>query len=495
LQAAELVITQDAFVDTETNRYADILLPAALWAEGEGVMINSERNLTLMSQVVEPPGESLPDWQIIARIACAMGFQEAFSYATAEAVFDEIRRAWNPATGYDLRGVHYADLRQAPRQWPCEPGREDSRSPLRYRNDGVSQTLHVDAQGNAPAIAFPTASGKARFFARPWLPAAELPDDEFALVLNTGRVQHQWHTLTKTGKVAALNKLDPGPFVELHPEDAERLGIAEQDQVQVRSRRGQALLPARITTRVLPGNCFAPFHWNDVYGDNLAINAVTCDAVDPVSLQPAFKYCAVALSRVAGQRIPATEIQQEPAAMATDTLSRLLGLDSCVELSLAAEEQQYMHGFVLGLRSAPAVREEVPILPASAPFTPARRLLVDGLLAGLFSRSAQPQAQPFSLAAPEPARHLLLWASQTGNSQALAEHCAEQLRKAGLAVQLNCMDEVSVAHLDGAASLLVIASTFGDGEAPDSGAAFWQGLHAEPARRCDGLPFAVLALG
>ncbi|MBH3430696.1 bifunctional nitrate reductase/sulfite reductase flavoprotein subunit alpha [Pseudomonas alkylphenolica] len=495
LQAAELVITQDAFVDTETNRYADILLPAALWAEGEGVMINSERNLTLMSQAVEPPGESLPDWQIIARIACAMGFHEAFSYATAETVFDEIRQAWNPATGYDLRGVHYADLRQAPRQWPCEPGRDDSRSPLRYRNDGVSQTLHVDVHGNTPAIAFPTASGKARFFARPWLPAAELPDDEFALVLNTGRVQHQWHTLTKTGKVSALNKLDPGPFVELHPEDAERLGIAEQDQVQVRSRRGQALLPARITTRVLPGNCFTPFHWNDVYGENLAINAVTSDAVDPVSLQPAFKYCAVALSRVAGQRIPATEIQQEPAAMATDTLSRLLGLDSCVELSLAAEEQQYMHGFVLGLRSAPAMRDEVPTLPASAPFTPARRLLVDGLLAGLFSRSAQPQAQPLALAATGPARHLLLWASQTGNSQALAEHCAEQLRKAGLAVQLNCMDEVSVAQLDGAASLLVIASTFGDGEAPDSGAAFWQGLHAESAGRCDGLPFAVLALG
>ena len=493
LQAAELVITQDAFLDTETNRYADILLPAALWAEGEGVMINSERNLTLMSKAVDAPGASLPDWQIIARIACAMGYAEAFSYADAEAVFEEIRQAWNPATGYDLRGVSYDALRQAPQQWPCQPRRDNPRSPLRYLNDGLSQTLHRDAQGQVPTIAFPTTSGKARFFARPYLPPAERPDDDFPLVLNTGRVQHQWHTLTKTGKVATLNKLDPGPFLEIHPEDAARLGIGEKDQVQLRSRRGQALLPARITTRVLPGNCFAPFHWNDVYGDNLAVNAVTSDAVDPVSLQPAFKYCAVALARVAGERIPATPIDQEHPAMPTDTLSRLLGLDPRVELVLAEDEQQYMQGFVIGLRSAQARLDGVPTLPASAPLAPARRLLVDGLLAGLYSRSAQPQAAPLNV--PEQARHLLLWASQTGNGQALAEQCAERLRQAGLAVQLSCMEAVAMEQLEGAASLLLIASTFGDGDAPDSGAAFWQGLHGEQASRCAGLPYAVLALG
>ncbi|QBF27992.1 reductase [Pseudomonas tructae] len=409
LQAAQLVIVQDAFLDTETNRYADILLPAALWAEGEGVMVNSERNLTLMNQAVQAPGESLPDWQIIARVACAMGYAEAFSYASAEAVFDELRQAWNPATGYDVRGVSYTRLRKAPQQWPCEPGRADHRSPLRYCNDGRSQALLHDAHGEVPAIAFPTDSGKARFFARPCLPAAELPDADFPLVLNTGRVQHQWHTLTKTGKVAALNKLDPGPFVEIHPEDAQRLGIAEKDQVQVRSRRGQALLPARITTRVLPGNCFAPFHWNDVYGNHLAINAVTSDAVDPLSLQPAFKYCAVALSRVAGERIDATQLDHPPVSVQD--------------------------------------------------------------------------------------KHLLLWASQTGNGQALAEQCAERLRQVGLSVHLSCMEDVALEQLDSPASLLLIASTFGDGDAPDSGAAFWRGLHGEHSQRCAGLPYAVLALG
>ena len=114
LRQAELVITQDAFLDTETNRYADILLPAALWAEGEGVMINSERNLTLMPRAVEPPGQSLPDWQIIARVACAMGYADAFDYPDAEAVYEEIRRFHNPTTGYDLRGIGYAELREQP---------------------------------------------------------------------------------------------------------------------------------------------------------------------------------------------------------------------------------------------------------------------------------------------------------------------------------------------------------------------------------------------
>ncbi|KPM61652.1 bifunctional nitrate reductase/sulfite reductase flavoprotein subunit alpha [Pseudomonas monteilii] len=486
LHQAELVITQDAFLDTETNRYADILLPAALWAEGEGVMINSERNLTLMPRAVEPPGQSLPDWQIIARVACAMGYADAFDYADAEAVYEEIRRFHNPATGYDLRGIGYAELRGQPRQWPCAPGRDSDRSPLRYLNDGSSQVLLHDAQGQRPALAFPTASGKARFFARPWLPAPELPNDDYPMVLNTGRVQHQWHTLTKTGKVPALNKLEPGPFVEIHPEDAARLGVTEKDQVAIRSRRGQAVLPARISDRVMPGNCFAPFHWNDVAGEQLAINAVTCDAVDPLSLQPAFKHCAVALERVAGERIDTLELNTaiaESARMPTATLSRLLGLDTLPAPVLAEEERHYLQGFLLGLDQSRA--EGVPSLPANAPLAASRRLFVDGLLAGLF-------AQPAALPAP---RHQVLWASQTGNGELLAERCAQRLRGAGLEVQLSCMEAVSPRQLQGAASVLLIASTFGDGDAPDSAGAFWQALQGEEGTLCAELPYAVLALG
>ncbi|NEE06594.1 hypothetical protein G3M58_09080, partial [Streptomyces sp. SID7499] len=102
----------------------------------------------------------------------------------------------------------------------------------------------------------------------------------------------QWHTLTKTAKIAKLNRLDPGPFVEIHPDDAAALGIGEDDRVEVASRRGRAVLPARITDRVRAGECFAPFHWNDLFGEYLGVNAVTNDAVDPISFQPELKLCA-----------------------------------------------------------------------------------------------------------------------------------------------------------------------------------------------------------
>ncbi|NOK15378.1 reductase, partial [Corallococcus exercitus] len=131
------------------------------------------------------------------------------------------------------------------------------------------------------------------------------------------------------------------------------------------------------------------FHWNDLIGEQLAINAVTCDAVDPLSLQPAFKHCAVTLERVAGERIEALDLNTanpEPARMPTATLSRLLGLDTLPAPVLAEEERHYLQGFLLGLDQARA--EGVPCLPTSAPLAANRRLFVDGLLAGLFAQPA-----------------------------------------------------------------------------------------------------------
>src|SRR6185437_10190252 len=233
-----------------------------------------------------------------ARVACEMGFAHAFSYASAEEVFAEITRASNPKTGYDLRGASHRRLKETPLQWPLPAADSADRNPVRYINDGVSQTLKELPDGSRPRLAFATASGKAMFFARAYAAPAELPDREFPIVLNTGRVQHQWHTMTKTGKVAMLNKLNPGPFVEIHPEDAAALGIKPKDPVEICSRRDRAVLPAVVSERVSAGNCFAPMHWNDVFGDDLCINAVTSDAIDPVSQQPELKFCAVALSPV-----------------------------------------------------------------------------------------------------------------------------------------------------------------------------------------------------
>ncbi|SFI15066.1 MULTISPECIES: bifunctional nitrate reductase/sulfite reductase flavoprotein subunit alpha [unclassified Pseudomonas] len=477
LHTAELVISQDAFLDTETNRYADILLPGALWAEAEGVMINSERNLTLMQKAVDAPGETLPDWQIIARVACEMGFAEAFTYASAAEVFEEIKQAWNPKTGYDIRGASYPRLRENPVQWPCASIKAAHRNPIRYRHGGT--------------LTFATENGKARFFARAHMPPAEMPDDGFPFVLNTGRVQHQWHTLTKTGKIATLNRLNPGPFVELHPEDAARLGIKDKDRVEIRSRRGHAVLPAVVTDRVQPGNCFAPFHWNDVFGEHLAINAVTHDAVDPISLQPEFKCCAVALSRV---ELIDHQFLDLPSPVAEDTaMSRLdafadiTGIRHLSPPPLNDSERTYLAGFLSGLHTS-AARQGfgVPTLPATAPLTEASRLWLNGLLAGLFSPTAP-------LAAPSPAV-TLLWASQTGNAEALAERFAKRLRETGISVELSAMADFPASKLASTHTLALISSTFGDGDPPDNGEGFWHSLRTAETR-LESLRFAVLALG
>lgn len=518
LEKAELVITQDAFLDTETNDYADVLLPAALWTESDGVMINSERNLTLFRQAVDPPGQALPDWQIIARIACEMGYSHAFTYASSEEVFEEIKQFWNPRTGYDLRGVTYGRLRQTPIQWPCPPGVDTDRHPIRYLNDGVSQTLLVRDDGTVPRLAFPTGSGRASFFARPHMLPAEMPDDDFPFLLNSGRVAHQWHTMTKTGKVAKLNKLNSGPFVEMHPDDAERLGIADGDRIEVASRRGRAVLPAVVTDRVRPGNCFAPFHWNDVFGEYLAINAVTNDAVDPASQQPEFKCCAVTLVKVEDADDPAEAVPDAPAQASPsvaappsrqeisvsrlDALADILGVTDEPAPELNPLERRYLAGLLSVLRTDTADGASgVPVLPAQAPFAPGTRAWVDGVLAGAFSRTAVPGELPSLPGDPpgdpvaERAPIVVIWASQTGNAEEVATACAAALREAGLPVVLHGMDEFPAADLADTRELLVITSTYGDGDPPDNGGGLWGALSADDAPRLVDTRYAVLAFG
>ena len=364
LQRAELVVIQDAFHPTETSRFADILLPGALWAEADGTMVNSERTITLMQPAVAPPGEAQADWQIIASVARLMGFGKHFDYTSAGKVFDEIRETSNLETGYDLRGIDYEKLRHQSCQWPCAPGEENGR-PVRYLTaGGAGRPLPAANRENGAhevtrptSLRFPTETGKAQFFARPFLPPAEMPDADFPFVLTTGRVAHQWHTLTKTGKVAALNKLNPGPFLEIHPEDAATLDLKNGVAVKISSRRGFVILPALVTPRVRPGNCFAPFHWNDLFGENLAVNAATNEAVDADSLQPEFKFTAVALTKV--------------------------------ELENAGDFTLEQKAFLRDLWTAAAPRKHHangrghPVLPETAPFTDGQRRRINEMLAQL----------------------------------------------------------------------------------------------------------------
>ena len=373
-----------------------------------------------------------------------------------------------------------------------------------------------------PRLAFPTPNGRAVFFPRPHLPPEEMPDDDFPFLLNTGRLPHQWHTMTKTGKVAKLNKLNPGPFVEIHPDDAARLQIRDGDAVEIASRRGRAVLPAVVTDRVRRGNCFAPFHWNDAFGEYLSINAVTNDAVDPISHQPEFKACAVTLTKVAvappdagPEHSPAGTSEShrrdeaEPISPAqVDALAELLGVASEPAPQFGALGRSYLAGLLTGLRSESGRRAAgVPTLPHSAPFDSATRLWVDGLLAGLFARADAPQSipapavtgpqdeTPDAAPAPERAPIVMLWASQTGKAEELAADVAAQLGEAGLPFVLHGMDDFPVAELATTRELLLITSTTGDGEPPDNGAGLWQALTAATAPRFTDTHYAVLALG
>ncbi|WP_406224472.1 molybdopterin-dependent oxidoreductase [Streptomyces canus] len=506
LEAAEFVVTQDVFADTETNAYADVVLPGALWTEGEGVFVNSERNLTLTPAVADPPGEAMADWRIIAAVACEMGYEKGFSYDSAEDVFEEIKQAWNPKTGWDLRGVSYERLRETPVQWPAASPDGPDRNPIRY-------------VGEDGALKFPTASGRGVFYARPHIPPAEMPDDDYPFVLNTGRLQHQWHTLTKTAKVAKLNKLNPGPFVELHPQDASALGVADGDSVEVASRRGRAVLPAVVTDRVRPGCCFAPFHWNDLFGEYLSVNAVTSDAVDPLSFQPEFKVCAVSLTKVAAPvtvRTPAAgsagaaggvvgngggaaapEGAPAPASVAAAAAS-VFGLAPAPPPVLTAQERQYLVGFLAGISTGVP---GVPVLPPDAPFSPEHALWVNGTLAGMYSRAAVTQPSPTQISPTQSSvtvlrrQVVILWASQTGNAEEFAAATAERLTTSGHSTSMVGMDQADLGELPPGTDLLLITSTFGDGDAPDNGSGFWETLADPGTPRLEGRRYAVLAFG
>ncbi|MFB8148181.1 molybdopterin-dependent oxidoreductase [Microbacterium sp. NPDC056003] len=495
LEAAELVIVQDVFTETATNAYADILLPATLWVESEGVMVNSDRTMTLMQRAADAPGDAHPDWLVICRVARAMGFDEGFDFESSAEVFDEIRRFWNPQTGWDIRGVDYERLRHGPVQWPAPPGDAEARHPIRYLNDGVSQAPHREADGTTPRLAFATPSRRAQFFARPHLGPSELPDDDYPWILNTGRLQHQWHTMTKTGRVDKLVRLNPKPFVEVHPLDAERLTISEGDQVEVSSRRGRAVLPAVVTDRVRPGCCFTPFHWNDEHGEHLAVNAVTSDAVDAASLQPEFKYAAVALRRVgpSSERVAAEASGNGmPQPGAARAVLAGTGVQIGAAPALSEAEGRYVSGFLAALEAAPVAPGLVPVLPPGAPLREESRAWFDGVLAGLFSRT--PLGRPVAPATGTD-EVTVLWGSQTGNAEEVASTCAATLTARGIPARTVSMVDMTLTDLAAVRKLLVVTSTFGDGGPPDNGADLWADLNGDAAPGLPELDYAVFAIG
>lgn len=276
LSNAKFVVVQEMSNRSDTLKYADLILPAAAWAEKEGTMTNSERRITHIQKVIEAPGEALPDTKIICRFAQKMGYH-GFDYKSFSEVYDEHCRL-TEGTNIDISGLSYEILKEKGSvQWPYPKGATDQ---------GTTR-LFTDHQ-------FYTPNKKAQIHACPDANESEKLTEDLPLILTTGRIRDQWHTMTKTGKVNKLNQHIPQTFLEIHPKDAEARGIKENDLVEVCNNRGKVRVKARVTKDIKAGVVFLPMHWGMVLNSSMnRTNNLTNTLVDPRSKEPDLKYSAV----------------------------------------------------------------------------------------------------------------------------------------------------------------------------------------------------------
>ncbi|SHN31385.1 ferredoxin-nitrate reductase [Cyclobacterium lianum] len=278
LKKARFVVVQDISNSNESIPFADLVLPAAGWGEKEGTMTNSERRISHLSQFTKAPGEALPDAEILIRFAKKMGFH-GFDFDGMAGVYAEYCQM-TKGTNIDISGLDYDYLKQnGTVQWPFPD-----------KSQGETKRLFTDKK-------FYTANGRAQIKVSGPKHYYEMPSPAFPLILTTGRVRDQWHTMTRTGKVNKLNKHIPGPYLEIHPEDAAQRGILQGSTVLVSGKRGEVRVHAQITDKIKKGLLFLPMHWGKIMGKDFArANNLTGNSIDPVSRQPDFKYSAVQVS-------------------------------------------------------------------------------------------------------------------------------------------------------------------------------------------------------
>ncbi|CBG73259.1 putative molybdopterin oxidoreductase [Streptomyces scabiei 87.22] len=265
---------------SETAALADVVLPVTQWAEETGTTTNLEGRVLLRRRAISPPDGVRSDLEVMRELADRLGVEKGFP-TDPEEVFEELRRA-SAGGAADYSGITYRRLAEENGVfWPC---------PAPTAEAGAASS--AEAHPGTPRLfldRFATEDGRARFVPVSHRAAAEEPDAEYPVLLTTGRVVAQYQSGAQTRRVEELNEAAPGPFVELHPRLAERLGAAEGDPLAVVSRRGRAVAPARITTAIRPDTVFMPFHWP---GEGRA-NTLTNPALDPTSRMPEFKTCAV----------------------------------------------------------------------------------------------------------------------------------------------------------------------------------------------------------
>ena len=285
IAGCDFVVVSDITGATDTARLADVLLPATAWGEKDGTVTNSDRTISRQRAALPAPGAARPDWAILAEVGRRMGWHDAFDYASPAEIFREYAAlsgiAGKLGRDFDISG--HADISDSgyetlePFRWPFA----GERSGGRFFGDG--RFYHTD--------------GKARMLPIRYRPPAAKQGPRFPFRLNTGRIRDQWHTMTRTARSPRLAAHLAEPFLEIHPRDAERLGIAAADLVRVESSQGSAVLRARITDAVQPGDVFAPMHWTGETAPSARIDVLVAPVTDPVSGQPESKASVCAVRR------------------------------------------------------------------------------------------------------------------------------------------------------------------------------------------------------
>jgi assimilatory nitrate reductase catalytic subunit len=284
LEKLEFYVAIDFFLN-ETAHHADIVLPGSLHEEDEGIVTQIEGRVIKINQAVDPPGEARQDWRIIQDIAKAMGRERGFTFTEPREILDELRAASKGGIA-DYSGISYEKIeRQGGVFWPC-PSSEEGDDHLGTPRLFEPGSWNPVAKGTGPFY-FP--DGKARFNVAPYTPPTEDVDEEYPLILTTGRVVSQFLSGTQTRRIGPLVEQYPEPRIELHPRLAEKLGIKDGDWATAESRRGSVTLQAQVVTTIRPDTIFIPYHWPG----RKSANRLTIAAQDPISKIPEYKVCAV----------------------------------------------------------------------------------------------------------------------------------------------------------------------------------------------------------
>ncbi len=261
LEAVDFLVVQDIFL-SETAQLADVVLPAASFAEKDGTFTNTERRVQRVRKAIDPPGEAKADWQILMELMNLLGYEK--KYSNPSEIMDEIASV-TPQYG----GISFDRIEDKGLQWPCPT-----------KDHPGTKYLHANT----------FTRGKALFKPADYIESVELPDEEYPYILTTGRVLYQYHTRTMTGKVDGLNAMSPESYIEVNPATAARLGLVDGGSARVASRRGEVVTKVRVTDKVEEDVIFMPFHFAEG-----AANYLTSTAVDPIAKIPEYKVCAVSI--------------------------------------------------------------------------------------------------------------------------------------------------------------------------------------------------------